>query len=208
MSLEVRDIEKRFGGVSGLSPVSLHVAQGELVALLGPSGSGKTTLLRIVAGLEIPDGGRIYVGGEDVTEKTAGERSVGFVFQHYALFPHMTVFENVAFALRVRPTAKAVVAERVKELLARVQLAGTEKRLPSELSGGQRQRVALARALAASPRLLLLDEPFSALDAEIRREVRGWLRQLHDTNKTTTVLVTHDMEDAKAVADRVVTLVA
>ncbi len=203
MSFEVQQISKRFGTYVALDDVSLSVAEGELVALLGPSGCGKTTLLRILAGLERVDGGKVLFDGADVTRTPAAARNVGLVFQHYALFEHMTVFENVAFGLRVRGAAKARVEDRVRELLAHVRLEGFAGRLPSQLSGGQRQRVALARALAAEPRVLLLDEPFGALDARVRQELRSWLRRLHAETKVTTVLVTHDREDAFEVADRV-----
>jgi sulfate transport system ATP-binding protein len=203
MSFEVQGLEKHFGTYKALDGVSLRVARGELLALLGPSGCGKTTLLRVLAGLEAPDAGKVLFEGEDVTRTPAAARNVGLVFQHYALFEHMTVFENVAFGLRVRGTPKARVAERVREMLHHVRLEGYAERAPSQLSGGQRQRVALARALAAEPRVLLLDEPFGALDARVRQELRVWLRRLHAETKVTTVLVTHDREDAFEVADRV-----
>ncbi|MEA2627098.1 MAG: sulfate/thiosulfate transport system ATP-binding protein, partial [Candidatus Binatota bacterium] len=210
MSIEIRGITKRFGAFRAVSDVSLEVATGELVALLGPSGSGKTTLLRIIAGLEAPEEGAVWFHGEDATERTARERRVGFVFQHYALFRHMTVFENVAFGLRARPRSarpsKPEIRARVDELLALVQLRGLAGRYPSELSGGQRQRVALARALAVEPRVLLLDEPFGALDARVRKELRRWLRRLHDELHVTSVFVTHDQEEALEVADRVVVM--
>jgi len=203
MSFEVHGLEKRFGSYVALDGVSLRVAKGELVALLGPSGCGKTTLLRVLAGLETADSGTVLFDGVDVTRTPPASRNVGLVFQHYALFEHMTVFENVAFGLRVRGASKARVAERVRELLAHVRLEGFASRLPSQLSGGQRQRIALARALAAEPRVLLLDEPFGALDARVRQELRVWLRRLHADAGVTTVLVTHDREDAFEVADRV-----
>jgi sulfate/thiosulfate transport system ATP-binding protein len=206
MSIEVKGVSKRFGSFVALDRVSVEVPTGELVALLGPSGSGKTTLLRIIAGLEVPNEGAILYEGEDVTRRPARERNLGFVFQHYALFRHMTVFENVAFALRVRKRPGKEVRERVLELLRLVRLEGLESRKPSELSGGQRQRVALARALAAQPRVLLLDEPFGALDAQVRQELRRWLRQLQQAVGVTTILVTHDQEEAFEVADRVVIL--
>jgi sulfate transport system ATP-binding protein len=210
MSIEVSHITKTFGDFSALADVDLKVETGELVALLGPSGSGKTTLLRIIAGLETPDAGAIYFAGEDSTQRNARERGVGFVFQHYALFRHMSVFENVAFGLRVRPRktrpSNAQIRERVMELLRLVQLEGLEKRSPSQLSGGQRQRVALARALAVEPQVLLLDEPFGALDAQVRLELRRWLRRLHDELHMTSVFVTHDQEEALEVADRVVVM--
>jgi sulfate/thiosulfate transport system ATP-binding protein len=203
MSFEVQGVSKRFGTYTALDDVSLQVAQGELLALLGPSGCGKTTLLRILAGLEAADAGTVRFDGADVTRTPAAARNVGLVFQHYALFEHMTVFENVAFGLRVRGASKARVAERVRELLGHVRLEGFADRAPSQLSGGQRQRVALARALAAEPRVLLLDEPFGALDARVRQDLRAWLRRLHTATRVTTVLVTHDREDAFEVADRV-----
>jgi sulfate transport system ATP-binding protein len=203
MSFEVHGLEKRFGSYVALDGVSLRVARGELVALLGPSGCGKTTLLRVLAGLETADAGTVLFDGVDVTRTPAAARNVGLVFQHYALFEHMTVFENVAFGLRVRGAPKARVTERVRELLAHVRLEGFAARLPSQLSGGQRQRIALARALAAEPKVLLLDEPFGALDARVRQELRVWLRRLHAEAGVTTVLVTHDREDAFEVADRV-----
>src|SRR5262249_53776271 len=204
MSITVKNITKRFGSFTALDDVSLNVPPDCLLALLGPSGSGKTTLLRIIAGLEIPDAGTVLSDDEDVTSQSARDRNVGFVFQHYALFRHMTVFENIAFGLRVRHRPDAEVRQRVTELLRLIRLEGLERRLPSELSGGQRQRVALARALAARPRLLLLDEPFGALDAKVRQELRQWLRRLHDEIGMTSVFVTHDQEEAFEVADQVV----
>jgi sulfate transport system ATP-binding protein len=204
MSIEVRGLHKAFDGHAVLRDVSLDIGDGELVALLGPSGCGKTTLLRILAGLETADAGEVRHGGEEVSARSARERNVGLVFQHYALFRHMTVAENVAFALRVRKRPKAEIAARVGELLALVQLDGYRSRYPHQLSGGQRQRVALARALAAAPRILLLDEPFGALDARVRQELRRWLRRLHDELHVTSVFVTHDQEEAFEVADRVV----
>jgi sulfate transport system ATP-binding protein len=204
MSITVRNVGKRFGSFVALDDVSLDVAEGALLALLGPSGSGKTTLLRIIAGLEVADSGSVLYQGADVTSAAVRERNVGFVFQHYALFRHMTVFENVAFALRVRRLPRRRVRERVRELLRLVQLEGLEGSLPSQLSGGQRQRVALARALAAEPKVLLLDEPFGALDAKVRQDLRQWLRRLHDEIHVTSVFVTHDQEEAFEVADRVV----
>ena len=204
MTIAVRNVTKRFGAFTALDDVSLEIPGGALVALLGPSGSGKTTLLRILAGLEQPDRGQIVHDGADLVRQSARDRNVGLVFQHYALFRHLDVFENVAFALRVRRRPKAEVEARVAELLALVQLEGLGRRLPSQLSGGQRQRVALARALAAAPRVLLLDEPFGALDAQVRQELRGWLRRLHDEIHVTTVFVTHDQEEAFEVADQVV----
>ncbi len=209
MSIEVRNINKTFGGFSAVKDVSLHVRAGELVALLGPSGSGKTTLLRIIAGLEQPDAGTgsILFHQRDVTGQQAADRRVGFVFQHYALFRHMTVFENVAFGLKVRPRnlrpSKAEIHEKVVKLLELVQLDRLADRYPAQLSGGQRQRVALARALAVEPKVLLLDEPFGALDAKVRRELRRWLRKLHDEIEITSLFVTHDQEEALEVADRI-----
>jgi len=207
MSIEVRQVTKRFGHFLALKDVNLEVRTGELVALLGPSGSGKTTLLRIIAGLENPDHGAVLFHGEDATSRRAQERRVGFVFQHYALFRHMTVFDNVAFGLRVlsrriRPP-KREIRDRVQRLLQLVQLDFLADRYPAELSGGQRQRVALARALAVEPKVLLLDEPFGALDAKVRQELRRWLRRLHEEINVTGVLVTHDQEEALEVADRV-----
>ena len=208
MSIEVRHVSKRFGDFAALDDVSVDVASGELVALLGPSGSGKTTLLRIIAGLETPDSGTVLLEGEDATDQGLRQRRVGFVFQHYALFRHMTVFENVAFGLRVRPRAirpsKQEIHEKVMQLLTLVQLDRMAARRPAQLSGGQRQRVALARALAVEPKVLLLDEPFGALDAKVRKDLRRWLRRLHDDLHVTSVFVTHDQEEALEVADRVV----
>ena len=210
MSIEVKNITKVFGTYTALNDVSLEIKTDELVALLGPSGSGKTTLLRVIAGLEHPDQGSIVFHGNETTHIHTSERNVGFVFQHYALFRHMTVFENVAFGLRVRPNStrppEAQIVERVMKLLKLVQLEMLAKRYPSQISGGQRQRVALARALAVEPQVLLLDEPFGALDAKVRKELRTWLRRLHDEISVTTVLVTHDQEEALEVADRVVVM--
>jgi sulfate transport system ATP-binding protein len=206
MSIAVQNITKTFGSFRAVDNVSLEVEGGSLVALLGPSGSGKTTLLRIIAGLETADAGTVACYGEDVTHRAARERNVGFVFQHYALFRHMTVFENVAFGLRVRKTPKDKIEKKVRELLHLVRLQRMEHRYPTQLSGGQRQRIALARALAIEPKVLLLDEPFGALDAKVRQELRGWLRRLHDEIHTTSVLVTHDQEEAFEVADRVVVM--
>lgn len=207
MSITVKDVSKTFGSFAALRDVSIDIPSGELVALLGPSGSGKTTLLRIIAGLEFADSGTIAFEGEDMSERGARDRRVGFVFQHYALFRHMTVFENIAFGLRVRPRrvrpSNQRIAEKVGELLALIQLQNQADRYPSQLSGGQRQRVALARALAVEPSVLLLDEPFGALDAKVRIELRRWLRQLHDKVHVTSVFVTHDQEEALEVADRV-----
>jgi len=208
--IEALGITKRFGQFAALSNVDLTIPSGELVALLGPSGSGKTTLLRIIAGLEFADSGTVRFDGSDITDQTARERRVGFVFQHYALFRHMTVFENIAFGLKVRPRklrpAKREIDRKVKELLSLIQLENLAHRYPSQLSGGQRQRVALARALAVEPSVLLLDEPFGALDAKVRLELRRWLRQLHDEIHITSVFVTHDQEEALEVADRVVVM--
>ena len=210
MSIEIRNVQKNFGSFSALNDVSLDVPAGELVALLGPSGCGKTTLLRIIAGLETPDRGNILFHGEDATERHVRERQVGFVFQHYALFRHMTVFENVAFGLRVRPKHtrpnEAEIQRRVHELLNLVQLDWLADRYPPQLSGGQRQRIALARALAVEPKVLLLDEPFGALDAQVRKDLRRWLRRLHDELHITSVFVTHDQEEALEVADRIVVM--
>jgi sulfate transport system ATP-binding protein len=210
MSIELRAIDKRFGNFVAVDHVDLEVRTGELLALLGPSGSGKTTLLRIIAGLETPDAGTVSFHGEDATDTHARERQVGFVFQHYALFGHLTIFENVAFGLRVRPRrqrpTEAAIAKRVHTLLDLVQLDWLADRYPHQLSGGQRQRIALARALAVEPRVLLLDEPFGALDARVRQELRRWLRRLHDEVHVTSVFVTHDQEEALEVADRVVVM--
>ena len=206
MQIEVRDITKRYGSFTALQNVSLRVPEGKLVALLGPSGSGKTTLLRIIAGLEAPDSGSVLYQERDVTNRAAKERNVGFVFQHYALFNHMTIFENVAFGLRVRKWKNDAVQKRVNELLTLIQLGSLGNRYPSQLSGGQRQRVALARALAASPQVMLLDEPFGALDAKVRADLRRWIRQLHDEIHMTSVFVTHDQEEAFEVADHVVVM--
>jgi len=204
MSITVSNVTKRFGGFVALDDLSLNVQGGSLLALLGPSGSGKTTLLRIIAGLEVPDSGTVRYQDEDVTDAEVRDRNVGFVFQHYALFRHMTVFENIAFGLRVRRWSRAQVKERVQELVRLIQLEGLEHSLPSQLSGGQRQRVALARALAVQPKVLLLDEPFGALDAKVRQELRQWLRRLHEEIHVTSVFVTHDQEEAFEVADQVV----
>jgi sulfate/thiosulfate transport system ATP-binding protein len=211
MSIEVRNIRKVFGNFTALDGVDLDVPEGKLVGLLGPSGSGKTTLLRIIAGLEQPDdGARIRFFGQDVDGLHVRHRGVGFVFQHYALFRHMTVFENIAFGLRVMPRStrpsSAEIRDRVLELLKLVQLENLQKRFPAQLSGGQRQRVALARALAVRPRVLLLDEPFGALDARVRAELRAWLRRMHDELHITSVFVTHDQEEALEVSDRVVVM--
>ena len=208
MSIEIRNVSKHFGTFQALGDVSLDIESGELVALLGPSGCGKTTLLRIIAGLETADVGSISFSGEDTTDVHVRERQVGFVFQHYALFRHMTVFENVAFGLRVKPRRQrpsdAQIKEKVHALLNLVQLDWLADRFPTQLSGGQRQRIALARALAVEPKVLLLDEPFGALDAKVRKELRRWLRRLHDDLHVTSIFVTHDQEEALEVADRVV----
>jgi sulfate transport system ATP-binding protein len=206
MSIVVKDVSKKFGTFTALDRVSLTVPTGSLCALLGPSGSGKTTLLRILAGLEIPDAGSVFAHEDEVTHRNARERDMGFVFQHYALFRHMSVFDNVAFPLRIRGWERGKMKERVLELLHLVRLDGLEYRLPAELSGGQRQRVALVRALAAEPRVLLLDEPFGALDAKVRLELRQWLRRFHKEIGVTTILVTHDQEEAFEVADQVVVM--
>ncbi|GAB4062683.1 sulfate ABC transporter ATP-binding protein [Uliginosibacterium sediminicola] len=208
MSIQVQNIQKRFGNFVALDNVTLDFPTGELVALLGPSGCGKTTLLRIIAGLENADAGNVILEGTDASDTHVRERQVGFVFQHYALFRHMTVFDNVAFGLRVKPRSErpseAKIREKVSELLKLVQLDWLGDRFPSQLSGGQRQRIALARALAVEPRVLLLDEPFGALDAKVRKELRRWLRRLHDELHITSIFVTHDQEEALEVADRVV----
>jgi len=204
--IEARGIVKRFGDFTALDGVSVDVPSGSLTALLGPSGSGKSTLLRVIAGLETPDEGTVVLEGEDVTRIAPQERGVGFVFQHYAAFKHMTVWENVAFGLKIRRRARAEVKQRVSELLELVQLARLGDRYPAQLSGGQRQRMGLARALAVDPKVLLLDEPFGALDARVRKELRLWLRRLHDETHTTTVIVTHDQEEAMEVADCVVVM--
>ena len=210
MSIEIRNVSKTFGRFRAVDDVTFHVPTGELVALLGPSGSGKTSLLRIIAGLETPDHGAVHVSHDDITDDITHhaprERNVGFVFQHYALFEHLSVFENIAFGLRVRRVARPEADARVLELLRLVQLEAYAQHRPSQLSGGQRQRAALARALAPRPRLLLLDEPFGALDARVRRELRQWLRDLHDEMHTTSLFVTHDQDEALAVADQIVVL--
>jgi sulfate/thiosulfate transport system ATP-binding protein len=208
--VRVAGIVKEFGNAAALRGVSLDVRAGELMALLGPSGSGKTTLLRIIAGLEIAEAGQVFFGGEDATRLSVQRRGIGFVFQHYALFKHLNVFDNIAYGLRVRPRAtrprEADIRRRVQELLELVQLEGLGARFPAQLSGGQRQRVALARALAVEPRLLLLDEPFGALDAKVRKELRRWLRELHERTGKTTIFVTHDQDEALELADRVAVL--
>ncbi|MCW2926851.1 MAG: sulfate transporter, ATPase subunit [Thermoleophilia bacterium] len=206
MGIEISRVTRSFGGHVALRDVSMTIEDGSLTALLGPSGSGKSTLLRIVAGLEVPDGGSVIIAGRDVTRLAPQDRGIGFVFQHYAAFKHMTVFENVAFGMRIRKRKKAEIHDRVHELLALVQLEGFAERYPSQLSGGQRQRMALARSLAIEPEVLLQDEPFGALDAKVRRELRTWLRHLHDDMHVTTVIVTHDQEEAMDIADEVVIL--
>lgn len=208
MSIDIHNVSKRFGDFQALRDINLHIDSGELIALLGPSGCGKTTLLRIIAGLETADQGNILFSGEDTTDVHVRDRNVGFVFQHYALFRHMSVFENVAFGLRVKPRrerpSEAQIRAKVMDLLKLVQLDWLADRYPSQLSGGQRQRIALARALAVEPKVLLLDEPFGALDAKVRKELRRWLRRLHDELHVTSIFVTHDQEEALEVADRVV----
>lgn len=210
MSIRIDQVSKRFGNFSALNNISLDIKSGELVALVGPSGCGKTTLLRIVAGLEVPDAGQIHFNGENATDVYVRDRQVGFVFQHYALFRHMTVFDNIAFGLRVKPKdirpGEVEIKKRVFDLLKMVQLDWLADRYPAQLSGGQRQRIALARALAVEPKVLLLDEPFGALDAQVRKELRRWLRRLHDELNVTSVFVTHDQEEALEVADRVVVM--
>ncbi len=210
MAIEVRNIKKAFGEFSALNDVSLRVEEGELIALLGPSGSGKTTLLRIIAGLDVADSGQVLIDGVETSRMQVSERKVGFVFQHYALFKHMTVFDNVAFGLRVRPKEVRLspqdISRRVLSLLKLVHIDQFRDRYPSQLSGGQRQRVALARSLAVEPKLLLLDEPFGALDAKVRKELRRWLRRLHDNMKITSIFVTHDQEEAMEVSNRVVVM--
>jgi sulfate/thiosulfate transport system ATP-binding protein len=203
MSIVAHGITKRFGDFVALDGVSLEVPTGSLTALLGPSGSGKSTLLRVIAGLERPDEGEVLIAEEDVTGRAPQRRGVGFVFQHYAAFKHMSVYENVAFGLKIRRRPRGEIRRRVGELLELVQLEGFAKRYPAQLSGGQRQRMGLARALAVDPKVLLLDEPFGALDARVRKELRAWLRRLHDETHTTTLIVTHDQEEAMEVADRI-----
>ena len=206
MGIRVANVSKHFGDFRAVDEVSLDVESGSLVALLGPSGSGKSTLLRLIAGLEGMDSGRIWITGEEATGRTVQDRQVGFVFQHFALFKHRTVRQNVAFGLELRRWKRDAIRRRVDELLDLVQMQGLGNRFPSQLSGGQRQRVALAHALAVQPRVLLLDEPFSALDAKVRKELRAWLRQLHDEMHVTTVIVTHDQEEAMEVADKIVVM--
>ncbi len=204
MAIEARNVSKRFGDFTALDDVSVEVESGSLTALLGPSGSGKSTLLRVIAGLEQPDAGEVFISGEEATGVSPQKRGVGFVFQHYAAFKHMTVWDNVAFGLSIRKRPKAEIKQRVGELLDLVQLSGFAKRYPAQLSGGQRQRMALARALAVEPKVLLLDEPFGALDARVRKELRAWLRRLHDEVHVTTIFVTHDQEEAMEIADQIV----
>jgi sulfate transport system ATP-binding protein len=206
VGIVVENVSKQFGSFKAVDQVSVEVESGSLVALLGPSGSGKSTLLRLIAGLELPDSGRILLTGKDATYQSVQERNIGFVFQHYALFKHLTVRQNIAFGLEIRKATKTKVKERVEELLDLVQLRGLGNRYPSQLSGGQRQRVALARSLAVEPEVLLLDEPFGALDAKVRKDLRAWLRRLHDEVHVTTVFVTHDQEEAMEVSDQVVVM--
>ena len=206
MGITVVEVTKKFGDFVALDDVSVAIPEGSLTALLGPSGSGKSTLLRVIAGLEEPDGGQVLLGNDDVTRQPARARGVGMVFPHYAAFKHMTVWENVAFGLKVRKRPKPEIEHRVHELLGLVQLEGLAKRFPAQLSGGQRQRMALARALAVDPEVLLLDEPFGALDARVRKELRAWLRRLHDEVHVTTIIVTHDQEEAMEVAGQIVVI--
>lgn len=206
MGISVENISKSFASFTALDRVTVEIKTGSLVALLGPSGSGKSTLLRIIAGLELPDEGRVFISGTDATHATVQERNIGFVFQHYALFKHMTVRQNIAFGLDIRKKPKRGIQNRVDELLELVQMTGFGDRYPSQLSGGQRQRIALARALALQPQILLLDEPFGALDAKVRKDLRNWLRNLHDEVHVTTVFVTHDQEEAMAVSDEIVVM--
>jgi len=206
MGITVVEVTKNFGDFVALDDVSVAIPEGSLTALLGPSGSGKSTLLRVIAGLEEPDGGQVLLGNDDVTRQPARARGIGMVFQHYAAFKHMTVWENVAFGLKVRKRPKQEIEHRVHELLGLVQLEGLAKRFPAQLSGGQRQRMALARALAVDPEVLLLDEPFGALDARVRKELRAWLRRLHDEVHVTTIIVTHDQEEAMEVAGQIVVI--
>jgi sulfate/thiosulfate transport system ATP-binding protein len=206
MGITVVEVTKKFGEFVALEDVSVAIPEGSLTALLGPSGSGKSTLLRVIAGLEEPDGGQVLLGHEDVTHRPARARGVGMVFQHYAAFKHMTVWDNVAFGLTIRKRPRREIKQRVHELLELVQLEGLAKRYPAQLSGGQRQRMALARALAVEPQVLLLDEPFGALDARVRKELRAWLRRLHDEVHVTTIIVTHDQEEAMEVAGQIVVI--
>ena len=206
MGIVVENVSKHFGSFQAVDQVNLKIESGSLVALLGPSGSGKSTLLRLIAGLEMPDQGKIWLTGKDATNKSVQDRNIGFVFQHYALFKHLTVRKNIAFGLEIHKVPKGKIKARVEELLDLVQLSGLGDRYPSQLSGGQRQRVALARALAVQPQVLLLDEPFGALDAKVRKDLRAWLRRLHDEVHVTTVFVTHDQEEAMEVADEIVVM--
>jgi sulfate/thiosulfate transport system ATP-binding protein len=206
MAISVNNVTKSFGDFVALDNVSLDVPDGGLTALLGPSGSGKSTLLRVIAGLEAPDSGQVLISGEDNTETRVQDRNVGFVFQHYAAFKHMTVYDNIAFGLKIRGEGNGTIRERVKQLIELVHLKGFERRFPNQLSGGQRQRMALARALAVEPRVLLLDEPFGALDAKVREELRTWLRRLHDEVHVTTIFVTHDQEEAMDVAEQIIVM--
>ena len=206
MEIVVENVSKQFGSFQALDQVNLEIKRGSLVSLLGPSGSGKSTLLRVIAGLEAPDTGKIWITGNDATRKSVQDRNIGFVFQHYALFKHLTIRENIAFGLNIRKVQKTRTKARVDELLELVQLSGLGNRYPSQLSGGQRQRVALARALAVEPQVLLLDEPFGALDAKVRKDLRTWLRRLHDEVGVTAVLVTHDQEEAMEVSDEIVVM--
>jgi sulfate/thiosulfate transport system ATP-binding protein len=206
MAISTKKVTKRFGDFVALEDVSIEVPDGGLTALLGPSGSGKSTLLRVIAGLEQPDSGQVLISGEDNTQTRVQDRNVGFVFQHYAAFKHMTVFDNIAFGLKIRGEGAGTIRERVRRLIELVHLQGFERRFPNQLSGGQRQRMALARALAVEPRVLLLDEPFGALDAKVRQELRTWLRRLHDDVHVTTIFVTHDQEEAMDVAEQIVVM--
>jgi sulfate transport system ATP-binding protein len=206
MSIIISNVNKQFGSFQALSDINLEISEGKLVALLGPSGSGKSTLLRAIAGLESPDEGKILINSRDTTHVDIRKRNIGFVFQHYALFKHLTIRQNIAFGLEIRKRPKAEIKQRVQELLALIQLEGLGDRYPSQLSGGQRQRVALARALAVQPQVLLLDEPFGALDAKVRKELRAWLRRLHDEVHLTSIFVTHDQEEAMEVADEIVVM--
>jgi sulfate transport system ATP-binding protein len=206
MAISVKNVTKRFGDFVALDDVSIDVPDGGLTALLGPSGSGKSTLLRVIAGLEEPDSGQVLISGEDSTGTRVQDRNVGFVFQHYAAFKHMTVYDNIAFGLKIKGEGAGTIRERVRQLIELVHLKGFEKRFPNQLSGGQRQRMALARALAVEPRVLLLDEPFGALDAKVREELRTWLRRLHDEVHVTTIFVTHDQEEAMDVAEQIVVM--
>jgi sulfate transport system ATP-binding protein len=206
VGIVVENVSKHFGSFQAVDQVSLEIKSGSLVALLGPSGSGKSTLLRLISGLEMPDSGNIWITGKNATHQNVQDREIGFVFQHYALFKHLTVRKNIAFGMEIRKMPKAIVKVRVEELLALVHLEGMGDRYPSQLSGGQRQRVALARALAVEPKVLLLDEPFGALDAKVRKDLRAWLRRLHDEVHVTTVFVTHDQEEAMEVSDEIVVM--